>query len=89
MRLWDLAAEQQVGEDLRRHADDVRAVAFSPDGGSLASGGDDGSVVLWTVSTDKWRQQACALAGRNLDPREWQKLQGRDTAYRKTCPDLP
>ena len=36
---------------LEGHADDIRALAFSPDGKWLASGGDDRSVCLWEVST--------------------------------------
>ena len=34
---------------LRGHDGPVRALAYAPDGGSLASGGDDGTVRLWDV----------------------------------------
>jgi WD40 repeat protein len=52
VRLWDVAA----GRELRRlegHGAGVRSVAFSPDGGTLASGGAGGSVRLWDVAAGR------------------------------------
>ena len=40
---------------LRGHRGPVNAVAFSPDGTSLASGSDDGSVKLWDVASGSLR----------------------------------
>jgi Tol biopolymer transport system component len=40
---------------LRGHASDIYAVAFSPDGKTLASGSGDGTVKLWEVATGKER----------------------------------
>jgi len=34
---------------LEKHADQVRCVAFSPDGKTIASGGADGKIILWSV----------------------------------------
>jgi WD40 repeat protein len=38
---------------LEGHKDGVRCVAFSPDGDKLASGGEDGELRIWDVSTGK------------------------------------
>lgn len=42
---------RQLGDASSGHADDVYALSFSPDGATLASGGDDNRVILWTVAT--------------------------------------
>jgi RNA polymerase sigma factor (sigma-70 family) len=54
--LWDAA----TGKELRRfegHQGWVWGVAFSPDGKTLASSSDDGSVRLWEVATGKEQRQ--------------------------------
>ena len=48
LRLWDVdsGSETAHGEG---HAGAVTSLAFSPDGGLLATGGADGIICLWTV----------------------------------------
>ncbi|WP_374582940.1 WD40 repeat domain-containing protein, partial [Frankia sp. CiP3] len=48
--LWEVATGRQLRE-LTGHHGAVSSVAFSPDGATLASGGDGGSVRLWEVAT--------------------------------------
>jgi WD40 repeat protein len=48
--LWD-AATGEARTVLGLHAAPVSALAFSPDGTRLASGGTDRKVVLWDVGT--------------------------------------
>jgi eukaryotic-like serine/threonine-protein kinase len=47
--VWEVSSRQRV---LRRdgHRDTVRALAFTPDGHALVSGGDDGEAFVWDLS---------------------------------------
>jgi hypothetical protein len=56
-RAPDANAPEQI---LAGHTDQVRAVAFTPDGQRAISGGDDGSVRIWNLDA---RRQEAVLAG--------------------------
>ncbi len=50
------------------HTDPVRTVAFSPDGSLLATGGDDETILLWSVDAAGCRAAAAAPLGRRRCP---------------------
>ncbi|KZV54485.1 hypothetical protein F511_18970 [Dorcoceras hygrometricum] len=56
------------GQDLKAHAGPIWSMKFSPDGQYLASGGEDGVVCVWRVSSADASCDAnkCILGGRNL-----------------------
>jgi WD40 repeat protein len=86
--LWDVTTAQPIGQPITGHTKGLFSVAFSPDGKTLASGSADNSIILWDVSFQKWIENCCQRAGRNLTLDEWQKYFPSEE-YRKTCERFP
>ena len=52
IRIWDVQSHAEV-RTLRGHSNSIPALAFSPDGKTLASGSMDQTVKLWDAATGK------------------------------------
>ncbi len=98
--LWDAASRRQLGPPLAGHADWVNSVAFSgvprtmddstPNRLVLASGSNDGGIILWDANLESWKARACQRANRNLNLTEWTgSVNANPSSYKLTCPDLP
>jgi WD40 repeat protein len=55
VQLWDVATGHLIGQPLLGHQFAVSALAFSPDGGTLASSSQDANIILWNLSTGSRR----------------------------------
>ncbi|MGE0130210.1 MAG: caspase family protein [Blastocatellales bacterium] len=62
IKLWDAAAGREL-RSMAGHTANVQAIAFSPDGRLLASGGDDAVVKLWDTATGR---EIATLGGHSL-----------------------
>jgi WD40 repeat protein len=53
IRFWNVATRQLLGPPLTGHTDEIRSIAFSPDGKTIASasGQRDGKIILWDIAT--------------------------------------
>ena len=85
--LWDIATARRRAT-LEGPATTL-AMAFTPDGGRLATGHSHGKVVLWDVDVDSWPRRACEIANRNFSREEWKSLVSEELPYRPVCPALP
>ncbi len=72
VRLWDLRTGTQVGAPISSTTGLVTAIAVSPDGQTLATGGAGGEVYLWNLGGTEAGlvQEVCRLAGRSFTEAE-------------------
>jgi WD40 repeat protein len=73
--LWDLQYSELIGE-LLRTPHRLNRLAVSPDGGTIAGGYDDGSVLLWSLALRNWRTIACRMVNRHWTDEEWRRFVG-------------
>jgi WD40 repeat protein len=77
IRLWDVASGKEVGH-FRGHDCDVTSLAFSPDGGRLAAGLSDTTVLVWAVPAPLRRRPRARRLGAEDLARLWGDLAGGD-----------
>jgi WD40 repeat protein/DNA-binding SARP family transcriptional activator len=72
VHLWDVASLREIGLPLP--GDGASVPAFDPTGTHLIAAYVWGPVLVWDMDPDRWKQQACTVAGRSLTREEWREL---------------
>ncbi|MGW4687306.1 nSTAND1 domain-containing NTPase [Streptomyces sp. NPDC004244] len=68
--LWDVGGTA-TPTALTGHANPVPAVAFSPDGNALATGGNDFTIRLWDTALDRVAARVCDSAHPRITRTQW------------------
>jgi WD40 repeat protein len=79
--LWDVGARRPLGPGVPGWRP-----SFGADGRLLASALPAGGLAIRPLDLQRWRTLACAVANRNLGPREWEQFMAEDAPYEPTCP---
>lgn len=66
----------------------VNAVAFHPDGSTLATDSDDSTARLSITAPDKLADLVCQQVQRNLRLEEWEQFVGPAIPSQSSCPNL-
>ena len=85
--LWDVGSQQPIGSPIPLLAagDSYVTTRFTPDGDRLFAVSDEGSAIRFDVDLEAWVQHACAVAGGDLTPEQWDAVVP-DQEYRPVCP---
>ncbi|MBV8999229.1 MAG: WD40 repeat domain-containing protein [Solirubrobacterales bacterium] len=89
--MWDTVT--RLAEPLAEYENPVQSVAFSGDGGLLASGSTDDTVRLMAplptrITAGEVEQRLCGVVRRNLSRAQWQEVLPHQS-YAKVCPSWP
>jgi WD40 repeat protein len=84
VRLWDVASQRLLGSALPTPGDQVLALAFGPDDGTLYASGANVPVQKYDITPAHLVTQVCERAGSGLSRADW-KTYLPDLPYRRTC----
>lgn len=93
VRLWDVVDRSgpvRVGEPLTGHTGWVLSVALAADGRTLATGSEDGTVLLWDIGTflglrDQAIALACSYTDGGFNQQDWARYVP-GLPYQASCP---
>jgi WD40 repeat protein len=86
-RVWEISSGNEIAR--LPHTDWIYAVAFSPDGNYVATGGGEFTARIWLWEPGDLIEDACAYLLRNLTASEWEQYVGDALEYQAVCPSLP
>jgi WD40 repeat protein len=92
LRLWDLATQQPLGTPVNTGSQGI-ALAFAPTESILATGNENGTIILWpsllwSTNFQAFRNDLCPRLGQNLTLQQWRQY-GAGQPYDRTCSEYP
>lgn len=87
LTLWDAGTRTQIGQPLTTGGVPWGWAAFTPDGRALEVFFENATSARYDLATDQLLARACAIAGREPTPAEWQAMHA-DLPQRPTCSTL-
>jgi WD40 repeat protein/class 3 adenylate cyclase len=82
--LWDVVTQRPIGTGLTGVENLFVRGVLTPDGKTVVAAWSDGTGRAWSVDPERWRRQACAVAGRPLTREEWSDFLP-NRAYSPAC----
>ena len=71
--MWDIATRKPIGQPIKEPDQQwILSLAFSPDGKTIASGSEDGGIILWDITN---HQQISPKLSGHLEHIEWTSVQ--------------
>jgi WD40 repeat protein len=84
VNLWDGRTGSLLSSVRPADADEHVSAVYSTSGDTVVIATGDGELYEWDLDIARWIAAACAIAGRDLDEREWRDTFG-DHPYHETC----
>jgi WD40 repeat protein len=85
LTLWDTSRRLPLGTIVVPGAIEASFLVFDNAGRRLAVATSGGALSIVDTYLPSWIDRACSLAGRDLDPAEWQRYVGADRSQEPVC----
>ena len=83
--IYDVPSRTELGDGIADVDGSVNYFSLRPDGKELAVPYGAPGIALWDLDSQHWLDAACALAGRNLTPDEWDQYLSAFGEYHESC----
>ncbi|MFJ4681869.1 helix-turn-helix domain-containing protein [Streptomyces sp. NPDC088789] len=85
LQLWDTSSHRRTGGPLPTAGDTIKALAFTPDHGTLHTVGDHSPPYAYDIAPRSAARAVCGRVGKGLSREEWSEHLP-DLPYRRSCP---
>jgi WD40 repeat protein/transcriptional regulator with XRE-family HTH domain len=84
LQLWDTASQQLLAAELPTAGEEIRSLAFSPDGGAVYAASSHAPLQSYSITPDQAVTEICDRTGTGLTRDQW-RTYVPDAPYRRVC----